>query len=120
MRRRTFVSASTALMGLTASEVACPAIARPAAGTLRFIPEGNLQNPDPIWTASTVARTFGYMVWDMLYGVDSNFAPRPQMVEGQEVSSDGLTWRFRLREGCNGTMATRFGQPIAPHRSADG
>jgi peptide/nickel transport system substrate-binding protein len=39
------------------------------------------------------------LVWDMLYGVADNLQPRRQMVEGEEVSADGLTWTFRLRPG---------------------
>jgi len=35
----------------------------------------------------------------MLYGVDNNLQPRRQMVEAEEVSTDGLTWTFRLRPG---------------------
>ena len=47
---------------------------------LKFIPEGNLQNPDPIWSTTTVARNFGYMIWDTLYGSDAKLKPQPQMV----------------------------------------
>ena len=94
MRRRHFLTAAAAL----------PTLARPAAGqgparTLRFIPEGNLQNPDPVWSTTTVARNFGYMIWDTLYAVDESLTPKPQMCEGHELSSDKLTWRFKLREG---------------------
>ena len=39
------------------------------------------------------------LVWDMLYGVDDKLRPQRQMVEAEEVSPDGLTWTFRLREG---------------------
>jgi peptide/nickel transport system substrate-binding protein len=35
----------------------------------------------------------------MLYGIDENFQPRPQMCAGHEVSADGLTWIFTLRDG---------------------
>jgi peptide/nickel transport system substrate-binding protein len=78
--------------------LARPAIAQPAR-VLKFIPEGNLQNPDPIWSTTTVARNFGYMIWDTLYGTDERLAPKPQMCEGHEVSADGLIWRFKLRAG---------------------
>ena len=79
--------------------LARPAIAQSSARTLKFIPEGNLQNPDPIWSTTTVARNFGYMIWDTLYGVDANLQPQPQMCEGHEVSADALTWRLKLRDG---------------------
>jgi peptide/nickel transport system substrate-binding protein len=79
--------------------LARPALAQSAARTLRFIPEGNLQNPDPIWTTTTVARNHGFMVYDTLFGQDSTLTAKPQMAEGFEVSDDKLTWRFRLRDG---------------------
>lgn len=94
MRRRSLLAATAAL----------PALARPALGqdanrVLRFVPEGNLNNPDPVWTTTTVARNHALLIWDMLYGLDDTYTPRPQMVGAQEVSDDRLTWRFRLREG---------------------
>jgi len=46
-----------------------------------------------------VVRNAGFLVWDMLYGIDANFEPQPQMCEGHEVASDGKTWTFRLRPG---------------------
>ncbi|MCX7381705.1 MAG: ABC transporter substrate-binding protein [Alphaproteobacteria bacterium] len=75
------------------------AIAQSAARVLKFIPEGNLQNPDPIWTSTTVARNFGYMVWDTLYGWDGSMQPKPQMVEGHSIENGGLLWKMRLRDG---------------------
>jgi peptide/nickel transport system substrate-binding protein len=96
MKRRTFLTNAAAL---AVPALPRPAIAQAAATTLKFIPEGNLQNPDPIWSTTTVARNFGYMIWDTLYGWDGNLAPKPQMCQGHEISDNGLTWRFRLRDG---------------------
>ncbi len=67
--------------------------------TLRFIPEGNLANADPIWTTTTVARNHGYMIYDTLFGVDAAARPQPQMCSGYELSDDKLTWTFHLRDG---------------------
>jgi peptide/nickel transport system substrate-binding protein len=67
--------------------------------TLKFIPEGNLANPDPIWTTTTVARNHGYMIYDTLFGVDAKLTAKPQMCEGFELSDDKLTWTFHLRDG---------------------
>jgi peptide/nickel transport system substrate-binding protein len=39
------------------------------------------------------------MVWDTLYGIDEGLIGRPQMLAGHEVSDDGLTWTFTLRDG---------------------
>ncbi len=112
MKRRQLLAAAAATAATTSIDLARPTLAQGSARTLRFIPEGNLQNPDPIWTSTTVARNFGYMIWDTLYGVDEAMNPKPQMVDGHAISSDGLNWRMRLREGL------KF-QDGAPVRSAD-
>ncbi len=94
--RRTLLAGTA---GALAMPLPRPALAQSAARTLRFIPEGNLANPDPIWTTTTVARNHGFMIYDTLFGVDETLTARPQMAEGFELSDDKLTWRIRLREG---------------------
>ena len=93
MHRRTLLQASAAVA------LARPALAQSGSRLLRFIPEGNLANPDPIWTTTTVARNHGFMIYDTLYGLDLSLTPKPQMAEGHQLSDDKLTWTFRLREG---------------------
>ncbi|HYZ21449.1 MAG TPA: ABC transporter substrate-binding protein [Rhodopila sp.] len=92
MKRRSFIAAAAAT-----------ALARPAVSAgikpLVFVPQANLTSFDPVWTTATVTRNFAYMVYDMLYGRDENFTPRPQMVEGHVVDNDGLRWTMKLREG---------------------
>ena len=98
MKRRDLLAGSIAT-GL-ATGLARPAIAQStAARTLKFIPEGNLANADPIWTTTTVARNHGYMIYDTLFGVDANLDPKPQMCSGYDLSDDKLTWTFHLRDG---------------------
>ena len=94
MRRRTILKSVTA-----GAALARPAIAQGAARTLRFVPYVNLTNLDPVWTVTGATMQHGYMVFDMLYGIDETFQPRPQMCAGHEVSADGLTWIFTLRDG---------------------
>ena len=97
MHRRTLLQ--TAAAALATPTLATPALAQSNPRLLRFIPEGNLANPDPIWTTTTVARNFGFMIYDTLYGMDQSLTPQPQMAEAHELSGDQLTWRFRLRDG---------------------
>jgi peptide/nickel transport system substrate-binding protein len=46
-----------------------------------------------------IAAEHAFLVWDQLYGLDENLLPQRQMVAGEEVSEDGLTWRLTLRDG---------------------
>ena len=101
MDRRTFLK-TAAGTGLVAASggLATPALSQGAAArTLRFVPQANLANFDPIWGTQYVVRNAALMVWDTLYGIDDKFQPKPQMAESGEVSSDGLTWTFKLRPG---------------------
>lgn len=85
---------------LGAAALASPAIAAdPADRTLRFVPYSNLIVMDPVWSISIVGLIHAYMTCDQLYGLDDKFVPQPQMAAGHEVSSDGLRWRFTLRDG---------------------
>src|SRR5580700_8658834 len=96
MKRRDFLKAGAATVA--AGSLARPALAQSAAKTLRFVPQANLANPDPIWTTATVAINHGYMVWDTLYGIDNSGTPQFQMLAGHEISDDKLTWTFTLRD----------------------
>jgi len=84
---------------LAAANLPRPAVARARARALRFVPHSNLAALYPVATAGYVVRDYGFMVYDTLFGVDTRFRPRPQMVASHEVSGDGRVWRFRLREG---------------------
>ena len=109
MQRRSFLKSS---VGFGASGLARPALAQTArARTLRFIPQSDLANFDPIWTTQFVVRNAAAMVWDTLYGVDSALKPQRQMVENEQVSADGLQWTFRLREG----LRFHDGTPVLAH-----
>jgi peptide/nickel transport system substrate-binding protein len=90
MKRRAFLAASGVIL-------ARPALA--ATKTLVFVPQANLSSLDPIWTTATVTRNYAFMVFDTLYGLDSQLNPHPQMVEGHVVEDDGKRWTMRLREG---------------------
>jgi len=97
MRRRALITAVAAAgLGLAAPAVHAQGA---AARTLRFVPQAGLASLDPIWGTQYVVRNAAALVWDMLYGVDSQFRPQPQMAEGHTVSGDGLVWTIRLREG---------------------
>ena len=100
MRRRDLLMAAPALM--------TPALAHAQARALRFIPNSGLSTLDPIWTTALVTGIHAYMVFDTLYGLDDKGQARPQMCAGHEVSSDGLTWTFTLRDG----LTFHDGEPV--------
>ena len=100
MDRRKLLKSAAAVAVTAAGGIPAPAISqRVAARALRFVPQADLANFDPIWNTQYVVRNAAALVWDMLYGVDAKLQPRRQMVESEEVSADGLTWTFRLRPG---------------------
>ncbi|RAI60828.1 ABC transporter substrate-binding protein [Roseicella frigidaeris] len=110
MKRRDLLALAA---GASSSALALPGAVRaqgtPGATTvLRFVPQSDLTLLDPVFNTALVTRNHGMMVYDQLYGLDSSYAARPQLVEGHAVEDDGLTWRITLREG------TRFhdGAPI--------
>jgi hypothetical protein len=99
MDRRRFLTGAAGVAAATAG-LASPAISqRITARTLRFVPQADLANFDPIWTTTFVVRNASALVWDTLHGVDDKLQPRRQMVEAEEMSTDGHTRAFRLRPG---------------------
>src|SRR5229473_6488733 len=110
VNRRTALKLAAGAGALAMSgKLAAPALAQGAAArTLRFVPQANLANFDPIWGTQYVVRNASAMVWDTLYGFDEKLQPQRQMVESEEVSSDGLTWTFRLRPG----LKFHDGEPV--------
>src|ERR1700754_839974 len=87
------------------------AVAGPAAhaqSTLRIVMHSDLKIIDPVFASAQIGRTHGYLVYDTLFALDADLNPRPQMVERHEVSADGLTYTFVLREG----LAWHDGAPV--------
>jgi len=82
------------------------------ATTLRFVPHADLTILDPHFTGVYITRNFGYLVYDMLFAMDGQFRPQPQMVDNWKASDDQLTYSFTLRDG----LRFHDGQPV---RAAD-
>jgi peptide/nickel transport system substrate-binding protein len=88
--------AQVLLAGLSALLLATAAQAQ---STLKIVMHADLKVIDPIWVSLQISRTHGYMIYDTLFGLDSNLKPKPQMVDRYEVSPDGLVYTFVLRDG---------------------
>src|SRR5246127_3038638 len=110
MDRRTLLKGLAGAGSLAATGgLSMPALSQGAAArTLRFVPQADLANFDPIWTTQYVVRNAAALVWDTLYGFDSSLQPQRQMVESEETSDDGLIWTFRLRPG----LKFHDGEPV--------
>ena len=73
--------------------------APPANKTLRAVMQADLRVFDPIWTTANITGYHGAMIYDMLFNVDSEFAPQPQMVGKWSLSDDKKLYTFELRDG---------------------
>jgi peptide/nickel transport system substrate-binding protein len=91
LSRRHFLAAS-------AAAVATPALAQ-RAQVLRFVPHANLTSLDPVWTTAWITRWHSYAVYDTLYSIGADLAPKPQMAAGHVVEDDGKRWIITLRDG---------------------
>lgn len=99
--------------GFLAGAAAAPALlgaaaAQGAARPLRIVLGQELAVLDPVISTNNATRQFGYMVFDTLISMDSQGRYRPQMLEGWDVSADGMRYRFRLRDG----LEWHDGQPV--------
>jgi ABC-type oligopeptide transport system substrate-binding subunit len=66
---------------------------------LRLAAEADLKIIDPVWTTAYLTRNHSYLVYDTLFGTDENLRIKPQMVDQTVVSSDGMKYTFKLRDG---------------------
>jgi peptide/nickel transport system substrate-binding protein len=106
------IALAAAAAALLATATPAPAQQPAPQGTLRVVLVNMLASLDPVLSTAAFVRNHGFMVYDQLYAFDSRGEARPQMVDRHEVSADGMTYRFTLREG----LAFHDGQPV---RAAD-
>lgn len=105
MKRRDLLATAAAATG----SLAMPSLAGAQnARVLRFVPQANLSTLDAVAGTQYVVRNASLLIWDTLFGVDSNLDPKPQMAEGYDLSPDKLTWTFKLREG----LRFHDGEPV--------
>ena len=76
--------------------------------TLKFVPQANLSSLDAVAGTQYVVRNASLMIWDTLFGIDSNIVPHPQMAESYENSPDFKVWTFKLRPG----LKFHDGEPV--------
>ncbi|NPU14956.1 ABC transporter substrate-binding protein [Bradyrhizobium sp. 83002] len=76
-----------------------PATSARADTVLKVKPSGDLKVLDPTIAADSIARNFGYMIYDTLFTVDDKLQVKPQMVDSWTTSADRKIWTFKLRDG---------------------
>lgn len=84
---------------LAAFAVALAAVPAAAQSVLKVRPSGDVKILDPMLGSDSMARNFGYMIYDTLFAVDATLAVKPQMVSTWRNSEDGRIWDFILRDG---------------------
>ena len=100
MKRNSNHRPRTALrVTLMAGALLCLSASASAETVLRVATHAGISGLDPIWTTAYITRNHGYMVYDTLFGQDESFEIQPQMVDTWEVSDDGITYTFTLRDG---------------------
>jgi len=90
---------SGAALALIALACLAPAGANTDVQTLRAVFGAPLQILDPLSTTAYITRDHGFMIYDTLFGIDSDGQVQPQMVERWSVDAAQTTWTFTLRDG---------------------
>src|SRR5207237_8721271 len=97
VRRRALLKAAAAA---TFTVSVAPRLGRAdRAKTLVFVGVADLSVLDPVITGARPTRNAAYLMFDTLYGIDTEWNAQPQMVEGDTVDEDGLTCRLTRRHG---------------------
>ena len=94
------VSSKTAMLRIAfaAAFLAVPIAAQAKDKTITAVMHSDLRVIDPGLTTAYITRDHGYMVYDTLLAMDSNFKVQPQMAD-YKISDDKLTYTFTLRDG---------------------
>ena len=91
---RRLLSASLAFLSIGAAMAQSP-----PARTLRVVPSADVTVLDPMFGTAWISLIATSMNYESLFTWDANLQPKPMMAESWQVSPDGLTWTFRLRDG---------------------
>lgn len=89
------VTAAALVIGLADQS----AVAQTAGGDLIVVQSSNPPSLDAMVTTSQMSRNITMNIYEMLYGFSEDIRPIPILASGVQISDDGLTYRFGLREG---------------------
>lgn len=94
-RRQLGLAATAAAAG---SPLAKPAIAQGARGTVVMAQQAQPPSLDAQVTTAQASRNINLHVYETLFARDEAGNPKPDLAEGVDISADGLTYRFSLRD----------------------
>src|SRR5215468_10496732 len=106
IRRRDLlkVTGAAAVAGGLAPRIGRTQSAKP----LRYVGVADLSVLDPVVTGARPTRNAAYLIFDTLYGLDTEWQAQPQMVAGHSVENDDLVWNLTLRDG----LRFHDGEPV--------
>ncbi len=104
--RRTLAKA--AAVAPFATSLAAPALAQGARGTITMAQQAQPPTLDVHVTTAQASRNINLHIHETLFARDEVSNPKPDLATGVDISADGLTYRFELREARfhNGKMMT--------------
>lgn len=102
---RAFLCAAAVMLPLAAHSTA-------QAETFKAVMQSSLRVMDPVMSTAYLTRNHGYMIYDTLLGLDSDYRVQPQMADWS-VSEDGTRYTFTLREG----LQWHDGKPVTSEDS---
>lgn len=66
-------------------------------GTLKIASVGSIQSFDPLWTTASSTGNVSHTILEPLMGKKRDFSHGTALVDSWTVSSDGLTWTWKIR-----------------------
>lgn len=96
-RMRTLLTVGTVAIAATLAPGASDAQTK--GGELVFVQGSNPPSLDGMSTSSQASRNINMNIYETLYGFSEDVKPIPILAEGVEISDDGLTYVFTLRQG---------------------
>ena len=108
MKRRTFLGTTAAASAATLLPAPRARAQTARAKTLKVVPLTSLFSLDTVFNTSLVTTSYGYAVYDTLFGVNAKKEISPQMAEGHTLSDDQRTYTIKLRDG----LKFHNGEPV--------
>ncbi|MDA1280034.1 MAG: ABC transporter substrate-binding protein [Chloroflexi bacterium] len=83
----------------TLEERAMAAVNAKKGGHLRISSVGSVQSFDPLWTTASSTGNVSSMILESIFAFKEDNTLGNLLAESWDVSGDGLTWTFKIREG---------------------